>query len=400
MKNFILVVSLAAILFSSCKDEKVIKVKKTEINGVVQKGPFLNGTSIGIYELNDDYFPTGKVYSSQIVDNSGTFQLKNVSLVSQYVQLKADGYYYNEITGQNSNSPITLYALTDIKDKASVNVNILSNLEKSRIEHLLSTGLSFTAAKKQAKQEILNIFSISKADISDFELLSISEDGEDNAILLAISLIVQGYRTESELSELLANISTDITQDGKLNNSSSLGSLLISDARLLNLPQIRNNIETRYANLGMTVSIPNFEKYIQTFIDNTTYQFSKNIDYPEFSTYGENILYGEKTSFNDDWSSDWNLSLAANLPKGVSLKIIIKGGLWSYEALPNKPVNWTISEYDFNLQQQTFTATESGKNCDLIISFEESSTYTIEYYENNSTIPTRTKSINVNVKYN
>jgi len=97
---------------------------------VVQKGPFLNGTSIGIYELNDDYFPTGKVYSSQIVDNSGTFQLKNVSLVSQYVQLKADGYYYNEITGQNSNSPITLYALTDIKDKASVNVNILSNLEK------------------------------------------------------------------------------------------------------------------------------------------------------------------------------------------------------------------------------------------------------------------------------
>ncbi len=400
MKNFILVVSLAAILFSSCKDEKVIKVKKTEINGVVQKGPFLNGTSIGIYELNDDYFPTGKVYSSQIVDNSGTFQLKNVSLVSQYVQLKADGYYYNEITGQNSNSPITLYALTDIKDKASVNVNILSNLEKSRIEYLLSTGLSFTAAKKQAKQEILNIFSISKADISDFELLSISEDGEDNAILLAISLIVQGYRTESELSELLANISTDITQDGKLNNSSSLGSLLISDARLLNLPQIRNNIETRYANLGMTVSIPNFEKYIQTFIDNTTYQFSKNIDYPEFSTYGENILYGEKTSFNDDWSSDWNLSLAANLPKGVSLKIIIKGGLWSYEALPNKPVNWTISEYDFNLQQQTFTATESGKNCDLIISFEESSTYTIEYYENNSTIPTRTKSINVNVKYN
>ncbi|NLJ82485.1 MAG: hypothetical protein GX330_05100 [Bacteroidales bacterium] len=398
MKNFILVVSLAAILFSSCKDEKVIKVKKTEINGVVQKGPFLNGTSIGIYELNDDYFPTGKVYSSQIVDNSGTFQLKNVSLVSQYVQLKADGYYYNEITGQNSNSPITLYALSDIKNKASVNVNILSNLEKSRIEYLLSTGLSFAAAKKQAKQEILNIFSISKADISDFELLSISEDGEDNAILLAVSLIVQGYRTESELSELLANISTDIRQDGKL-NSSSLGSLLINDARLLNLPQIRNNIETRYANLGMTVSIPNFEKHIQTFIDNTTYQFSKNIDYPEFSTYGENILYGEKTSFSDDWSSDWNLSLAANLPKGASLKIIIKGGLWSYEALPNKPVNWTISEYDFNLQQQTFTATESGKNCDLIISFEESGTYTIEYYENNSTIPTRTKTINIDVKY-
>ncbi len=27
---------------------------KPEVSGVVQKGPFLNGTSIGIYELNDD----------------------------------------------------------------------------------------------------------------------------------------------------------------------------------------------------------------------------------------------------------------------------------------------------------------------------------------------------------
>ncbi|KAF0132239.1 MAG: hypothetical protein FD155_763 [Bacteroidetes bacterium] len=383
MKKLVVILFSVILLYSCEKDKSENTITKSELSGVVQKGPFLNGTSIGIYELNDDYSPTGKTFSSQIIDNTGTFQLMNVSLISPYVQLKADGYYFNEITGQNSNSPITLYALTDITNKTSVNVNILSNLEKSRIEYLLTTGLSFSDAKKQAEQEILEIFSLSKDDIADFDLLNITEDGDNNAILLAVSIITQGYRTESELSDLLANISTDIRQDGIL-NSASLGSQLINDVRLLDLPQIRNNIENRYSNLGMTVSIPDFESFIQTFADSTNYQITNTIDYPEFSTYGENVLFAEKTSFSN------GLSLAANLPKGASLKIIIKGGLWYYQSLPNAPVNWTITNYDFDLQQQSFTATESGKSCDLIIQFD-AGTHTIEYYENNSITPTRVK---------
>ncbi len=383
MKKLVVILFSVILLYSCEKDKAENTITKSEVSGVVQKGPFLNGTSIGIYELNDDYSPTGKTFSSQIIDNTGTFQLLNVSLISPYVQLIADGYYFNEITGQNSNSPITLYALTDITNKTSVNVNILSNLEKSRIEYLLTTGLSFSNAKKQAEQEILEIFSLSKDDIADFDLLNITEDGDNNAILLAVSIITQGYRTESELSDLLANISTDIRQDGIL-NSASLGSQLINDVRLLDLPQIRKNIEDRYSNLGMTVSIPDFESFIQTFADSTNYQITNTIDYPEFSTYGENVLFAEKTSFSN------GLSLAANLPKGASLKIIIKGGLWYYQSLPNAPVNWTITNYDFDLQQQSFTATESGRSCDLIIQFDPG-THTIEYYENNSITPTRVK---------
>lgn len=381
----VILITIFIFLFSCKKDDQEIIITKSEINGVVQKGPFLNGTSIEIYELNDDLSPTGKTFSSQIIDNSGTFQLRNVSLVSQFVQLKADGYYYNEITGENSNSQITLYAMSDITNRTSINVNILSHLEKSRIEYLLTTGLSFTIAKRQAEQEILNIFSISKPDISDFVMLNISEDGENNAILLAISLIVQGYRTESELSDLLANINTDIRQDGEL-NSPLLGSFLINDARLFNLSQIRENIETRYANLGMTVTIPDFEKYIHTFTDSTTYEITNNIIYPQFSNYGENVLYGDNTSGN---------TLAAYLPKGTSLKIILKGGIWSYQVMPNSPVNWSVDEYEN--ESQTFTAIESGKNCDLIFTWWDSGSYThthtIEYYENNSITPTRIKTI-------
>jgi hypothetical protein len=211
--------------------------------------------------------------------------------------------------------------------------------------------------------------------------LDISVEGDDNAILLAISLITQGFRTESELSDLLANINTDIRQDGVM-NSTSLGSLLINDARLFNLDEIRANIENRYSNLGMEVTIPDFEKYIRTFIDSTTYQISNNIEYPEFSTYGENILYADKTTFTS------SLSMAANLPKGTSLKITIKGGLWWMRILPNGPINWIYTGYVPEIQ--TFTAT--GANCDINIQFEPGTHY-IEYYENNSVTPTRIKTI-------
>lgn len=394
MKKFYFLLVFTLLVFASCKKENEKNenplITKSVVNGYAQKGPFLNGTSIVISELDNSYSATGKVFSTQIADNSGVFQINNVSLISPYVQLKADGYYFNEVTGINSTAPITLYALTDITDKTSINVNILSHLEKSRIEYLLANGYSFSVAKKQAEQEILRLFSISKDDIIDSDLLNISQDGDDNAILLAVSVIIQGYRTEADLSELLANISTDIRQDGVL-NSSSLGSMLINDAKLFNLSLIRTNIENRYNNLGITATIPNFEKYVNQFIDSTNYQFTNNIEYPENGTYGNNVLYGDNTSY----SSSNSYSLAANLPKGTNLKIIIKNGLWYYSVIPNGPINWTITIYDSGSQQQIFTATESGNNCDLSIEFGTGE-HVIEYYENNSATPTRTKTIIVN----
>jgi hypothetical protein len=64
-----------------------------KINGYAQKGPYLNGTSITIAELANDLVPTGKNFSSQILDNTGTFEIKNVELTFQYVELRADGFY-------------------------------------------------------------------------------------------------------------------------------------------------------------------------------------------------------------------------------------------------------------------------------------------------------------------
>ena len=94
--------------------------------------------------------------------------------------------------------------------------------------------------------------------------MDITQSGVGNAKLLSISAILQGNRSVGELSELLANISTDITNDGVLNDA-TISQLLLQSAYSLNLQEIRTNLESRYASLGISVTIPDFESEVNNF---------------------------------------------------------------------------------------------------------------------------------------
>lgn len=214
---FVVIVFVLSLL--SCqKDYNPEVLTKIKLTGYVQKGPFLNGTSVTISELNRDLSQTGKAFTAQITDNQGSFELNNLQLLSPYVKLKSDGFYFNEVTGIVSTSQLTLFALADVADRNTLNVNVISTLEKARVENLVAGGLTFADAKKKTMSEILAIFNLSKDDIQSSELLDINKSGDDHAILLAISAILQGFRSEAELSELLANLSADISADGKLDS--------------------------------------------------------------------------------------------------------------------------------------------------------------------------------------
>lgn len=395
MNTKILIFALLFTLIYSCKKDESnnVIIKKELFNGYVQKGPFINGSSITISELNDKLNQTGRSYSTTIADNSGKFEQKNIELSSNYVSLKADGFYFNENIGDKSSAQLTLSAIADITDESSVNVNILTHLEKSRIEYLVNQkGFTFKNAKAQAIKDILTLFSIKKDDIVNSETLSLIKDGDDNAILFAISIIIQGYRTTADMSELLANIISDIKEDGQLNDS-TLGSKLIDDAKLLDLVMVRQNMEARYKDLGISITLPSFEKYVKIFIDSTKYKRVKAIDYPSTSNYGTNILNDLVTSVTIPQGKDpgVNYSMAASLPVGTNLKVILKGGLWYYRFMPDGPINWTISQYDN--EEQSFTATESNKSCDLNIQFSNPDTLTVEFYENNSVTPSKIKKL-------
>ena len=242
-------------------------VNLSNLGGSAQKGPFNNGTSINVAELSNALAPTGKNFSSQITDNSGRFNVAQVQLESPYVELRANGYYFNEVSNQVSSGQLTLYAISNLSGKTSLNVNILTHLEKNRIINLMSgdNPLTYAQAKIQAQEEVLNIFEYSRANMPESELLDISQSGSANAKLLAISAILQGNQTVGQMSELLANISTDITADGTIENT-TIRNTLINNAANLDFEQIRSNLVARYASLGVSATIPDFESEINTFL--------------------------------------------------------------------------------------------------------------------------------------
>ncbi len=273
--SFLLCSFCTFLLLSACReDEEVIVIQPTapivedsiltNINGYVQKGPFINGTTITLAELNENLLASGKNFTTQISDNKGAFNFKGVPLNSAYVQLQANGFYFDEVKGEKSAAQLTLFGLANVRDANSVNVNLLSYLEYNRVIYLMQEKeTAFDEAKKQAQREILTVFGIESDSIAYAEQLDIAQDGDDNAKLLAISAILQADNSVAELSELVANIITDLKEDGTL-NSQTTKTKLKEQAMSLNLPHIRSNLEKRYEDMGVKAIIPTFEQYIDS----------------------------------------------------------------------------------------------------------------------------------------
>ncbi len=404
MKKLILFTVIVSLPFlQACEEQSVEKTYK-DINGVVQKGPFLNGTNISIYALNKNMGQTGETFSTQISDNAGSFSIHNIGLSSNFVEFVATGFYYNEVTDETSGSQLTLLGLADLSDHTTLNVNIITHLTKNRIITLMEEGLIFARAKEKACQELLEIFSFEYPGLRDAELLDISMNSEDNAMLLAISLIVQGQKRDADLSEFMANLVQDFSVDGTLDND-ALKTELINEAVFLEGESIRKNLVSRYDGMGLDADIPPFETYLEEFIDKTDYVVTHHVTYPMFGSTAVNMLYPDSTHLTPE--KDYNMT--ASLPGHTSIKIRLSGGEWYYMTFPEGPVNWAVSKYDRTNKSQEFTSIEDGVDCELTIKFSRpyeywdsinppyvvNDTVFVEYFENHSEIPTMTKTIHL-----
>ncbi len=298
MKKILACSILLISLFLCCKkvdnstgNTPITPTKKDKISGLVQKGPYIIGTKIEIYELDDKLAQTGKVFNTEITDDKGTFKLDSIELSSKYVQLSASGFYFNESSNSVTTSQLQLSAITDITDTSTINVNILTHLEKNRVEYLLKSGQTFSEAKKTAQQEILAVFGFQASDSTVSEKLDISKSGDANAVLLAVSLIIQGNLSVVDLSDLLTKISSDIEQDGLITDT-TVTKILNTNAKSVNLNSMRQNLVKRYEDLGVSATIPNFEKYFNEFLVDNAQKPSIEFVSANFTPYNISILNG------------------------------------------------------------------------------------------------------------
>ncbi|MGM1430846.1 hypothetical protein ACS126_16445 [Sphingobacterium lactis] len=95
-------------LMHSCSKESAPTIEK-EVNqiitlsGHVEKGPFVRGATITAYELTKNLASRGKSYKSELLNNIGEFSFPKFESTADYLELSANGYYFNENSGQNPN---------------------------------------------------------------------------------------------------------------------------------------------------------------------------------------------------------------------------------------------------------------------------------------------------------
>jgi len=253
--------------------EDVVSLAK--LSGVSQKGPFINGSTVTLFELDGSrsLVQTGRTFGGEIITDDGRFSVNNVSLKSSYVRLTANGFYRNEVSGKNSTSSIVLNAYSDLQARNSVNINLLTHLEYYRVGYLMENGLESTikASKKRAQKEIFAAFGIDNAGFGYSEDLDVFGEGDQNAALLAISILLQGDRSEADLSGLLASFGKDIEEDGKWDDKATRAKIADWAYRTslgmngngmdtVTLAKLKANVKAW--NLG---SVPAFEKYVSNF---------------------------------------------------------------------------------------------------------------------------------------
>ena len=193
-------------------------IANLNVAGLAQKGPFAKGSAVTVQGINCKTMElTNESFEGVVKSDKGDFEIKDVNLSLTCAVFEVTGKYLDELTGKKSASEVTLHALTDLKDRKNVNINLLTELEYKRVMNLVTEEkMSFAEAKKQAEKEVLAAFNVKSKDgeFAQFEDLSILEKGDDNAALLAVSVMVQSDLKVAKLVERVNDVAADIAKDG------------------------------------------------------------------------------------------------------------------------------------------------------------------------------------------
>ena len=387
---------------------EILKIVKStlavvEINGSVFKGSFLRGSLLFLYELDTNLNQTGRSFNTTIDDDYGNFDLKAQNLSGKLVRVVGDGFYWNEVLNENSSTRISLTGICKIDSNETVNVNVLTHLERARVEYLYNIKkLSFDSAKSQAVKEVLKAFGFENTGIKRAEKVGVVGISDDSKILLAISTLMQGYRTESEVTQIMNDFANDIKKDGTLDDA-TIGNDLETHLYYTDTTAVLNNFKVKYRKLYNADTVNSVDmRFVKNFQNNTTYAKDKDlIEFPEFERNGDykNILYSSTTSITGS-----NFGLSCNTSrKGLTLKIVIlnEDGTalsgYTFGYAPGGVKNWDISGYaDF---RPTYTATLNGIN-DMSLSYGGGGgipkKHKINFYERGSALPSKFKIVTFN----
>jgi len=235
--------------------------RKEKISGVSQKGPF-NAATVKIYRLDAKKKKIGDPVKVK-TDPKGKFEIEIEE--AQYISIEVTGYYANEAKGGQSNDTITLYAVADVsnKDSANVNINVFTHLEYERV---LESTKAFDVAKKEAQTKVLAALGMGEINVNS-ESLSLFGNTPNDAKLLTASVLLQADRETGAVSNLLRDIGDKIKDGGDLSQQTK--DELLEGAKWVktHISTVRNNI--RELDPDAQVSVDSINKIIERIDDSS-----------------------------------------------------------------------------------------------------------------------------------
>ena len=285
-KNLFALISLCSLMTYGCtgviedgKDDGGKDQNQTvavSITGSAQKGPFTKGSQITAFPLDETLTATGQSFPGTIIDNLGNFRI-NGNCSDPYLELRADGYYYSEFYGTVSEAPLYLEALVS-PNSSRVNLNLLTTVINPRVKKLILDGASYDAAVGQAQSEFATTMGIEVDENLDFDELSIVGTTDMDALLLAISCLMEQGRTTGQVSALIQEMAFDF-EDGEMSKTTL--DKLNEYYDCIPVTSVVTNLTEYYKSNGVEdVTIPDFWKYVQDnedYVSVMDFRFTKGI---------------------------------------------------------------------------------------------------------------------------
>lgn len=228
------------------------------ISGSAQKGYLVEGSNVIAIAYGSDMLPTGETFNATITGSLGNFSINVGEANADYFVLKAEGNYFDEVTGTVTDSPICLEAFVKSSD-SKANLNLFTTITKDRIMKLVSSGTSYNKAKTQAQVEFLKTVNLVGADV-DFTKLDVTGGSDADAMLLLTTCTIQNGRSASELTVILQKAASEFKEKGTF--SEKTAKELFRPGQDLDFEIVFENLKRYYEENGLsTDELPSYWRY-------------------------------------------------------------------------------------------------------------------------------------------
>lgn len=223
------------------------------LSGQFEKGLCWEGGEIRIWPLDDGSLTQLGSHFIGTTGEHGTYNVR-AETSEEYVLVYSNLTCDDEVNGGSSEQELQGYRKTS--DPFS-NINILTKISKPVADYLFDDPFSETygdVEQSMVESERLTCEYLGMPELEKrFTQMSLRIDSTSDAGLLLVSAVILHNRTPAEQADYTSKISTGIIEDNQI-----LKAEILQSYNNLSLVDIKNKLETSYANAGIGINTPKF----------------------------------------------------------------------------------------------------------------------------------------------